>query len=287
MAKVDVAVIEVGCGGLYDGSNCIQRSDKISIINALGYDHTHILGETIEEIAFQKAWIILTQSTCISLLHPQPSCRQIISDIAERKNATLIRVDSAEKFDYEVSLIGRHQITNAHLAYKAIELFLSRQGRTIDTSKTDTALQHISIPGRCHLTKIQWKNILLDGAHNEQKMYSLIQTLKEYFPEKKYHFYLAFKEGKDRPTMIDAILPHATSIAIGEFEGIQDTPFQSISSESIKSYIDNHNDKVATSIIHPTSFITDRLASFDKNDIIVCTGSLYRLSDLYTKRKII
>ncbi|MBP7885045.1 hypothetical protein KAZ93_02660 [Patescibacteria group bacterium] len=55
MAKVDVAVIEVGCGGLYDGSNCIQRSDKISIINALGYDHTHILGETIEEIAFQKA----------------------------------------------------------------------------------------------------------------------------------------------------------------------------------------------------------------------------------------
>lgn len=118
-------------------------------------------------------------------------------------------------------------------------------------------------------------------------MQSLIETLKENFPERKYHFYLAFKEGKDRPTMIDAILPHATSIAIGEFEGIQDTAFQSIPSEGIKSYTDNHTNKIVTSIINPTSFMTDHLASFDENDIIVCTGSLYRLSDLYKTRKII
>ena len=55
LQQVDVAVIEVGCGGLYDGSNSISRSDKISVITALGYDHTDILGQTIEEIAFQKA----------------------------------------------------------------------------------------------------------------------------------------------------------------------------------------------------------------------------------------
>lgn len=286
LKQVDVAVIEVGCGWLYDGSNSISRSDKISVITALGYDHTDILGQTIEEIAFQKAWIILPQTTCISFVHPQPSCRQIISDIAARQDATLIRVDPKDSFDYEISLIGAHQKTNAHIAYAAVELFLSRQDTAIDEAKVKKTLQTITLPGRCHHLHLQWKDILLDGAHNEQKMLSLIETLQQHFPEKKYHFYLAFKEGKDRQTMLDMILPHASTIIIGEFEGIQDTPFHSVDAMMIKTYIESKNDTIAISLSTPETFLADHLVSYDQNDIIVCTWSLYRLSDLYKSRHI-
>jgi dihydrofolate synthase/folylpolyglutamate synthase len=59
IAQVDVAVIEVGCGGLYDGSNIVTRQDKISIITRQGYDHQDIVGETLEEISYNDAGIIL------------------------------------------------------------------------------------------------------------------------------------------------------------------------------------------------------------------------------------
>lgn len=284
---VDVAVIEVWCGGLYDGSNCIQRSDKISIINALGYDHTDLLGHTIEEICLQKAWIILPHSHCISLLHSQTSCRDIISDIASRKQADIIRVDPNDSFSYDISLIGDHQKTNAHLAYKAVELFLSRDDKTIDQAIVQQTLQTIQLPGRCHHVQIQEKNLLLDGAHNEQKMTSLIQTLQKHFPNRKYHFYLAFKQGKDRQKMIDILSPDASSITIGSFSWIQDTAFQSVDPQDIYDYItQNHHTRKATIINNPSTFQTDHLAWYSENDIIVCTWSLYRLADLYKARKI-
>lgn len=71
--------------------------------------------------------------------------------------------------------------------------------------------------------------------------------------------------------MLDMILPHASTIIIGEFEGIQDTPFHSVDAMMIKTYIESKNDTIAISLSTPETFLADHLVSYDQNDIIVCT----------------
>ncbi len=89
LAQVDVAVIEVGCGGLYDGSNIITRQDKISVITRQGYDHQDIVGETLKEIAENDAGIILSESKVVALEQEDEVCNLVIHHDVERKSANI------------------------------------------------------------------------------------------------------------------------------------------------------------------------------------------------------
>lgn len=89
LAKVDVAVVEVGCGGLYDGSNIVARQDKISVITRQGYDHQDIVGETLKEIAENDVGIILPESRVVALEQEDEVCNTAIHQDVERKSANL------------------------------------------------------------------------------------------------------------------------------------------------------------------------------------------------------
>ncbi len=89
LAHVDVAVVEVGCGGLYDGSNIITRQDKISIITRQGYDHQDIVGDTLQEISYNDAGIILPNSRVVALAQDEDICNQTIQTYADEQKDTI------------------------------------------------------------------------------------------------------------------------------------------------------------------------------------------------------
>lgn len=95
LAQVDVAVVEVGCGGLYDGSNIVTRQDKISVITRQGYDHQDIVGETLEEIAYNDAGIILPDSRVVALRQDEDICNTVIQQTGDDKKASISRLLSS------------------------------------------------------------------------------------------------------------------------------------------------------------------------------------------------
>ena len=89
--KVDYAVIETGLGGLYDATNTINRSDKISMITEIGFDHMEVLGNTLAKIAFQKAMIIKPKSLVVSQ-EQKPEAKKIIETVAKKQRAKIFFV---------------------------------------------------------------------------------------------------------------------------------------------------------------------------------------------------
>lgn len=155
--ECDIAVIEVGVGGLLDSTNIVQPT--ITTITSIGHDHMHILGNTLEEIAAQKAGIITPWIPIVINQH-----NKIIEEIAASKRAPVIFTNK----HYTTNLHGSHQTSNAALAYE-ITTYL-----WVDKLTILEWLQHVSHPGRLHYLR---PNLLIDGAHNQASRISLKQYL--------------------------------------------------------------------------------------------------------------
>ncbi len=157
---VDVAVVETGLGGLLDGTNTVTRADKVCAITAIGLDHTEVLGETLSEIAAQKAGIAHAGNDVV--LAPQdPAAMAVVRAHAERVGARLVVAggDGPE----ELPLFQRANWSVARTAASLVA------GRDLDPP----ALVSAQPPGR--LERVA--GLLLDGAHNPQKLTALRASL--------------------------------------------------------------------------------------------------------------
>lgn len=218
--KVDYAVIETGLGGLYDATNTISRSDKLSVLTKIGLDHMNVLGKIIEKIAYQKAMIINKNSQAISIKQ-DPKAEKVIKEIAEEKMAKIMFVDVRNAYMRSVrrgrfyadpniferfNLIGDYQKENANLALAAVNYLSQRDGFEVDKEKVGVVFQTAYFPGRFDVKKIKNKTVIFDGAHNPQKMEAFISSLIKKYPDKKFNFLLAFKKGKDYKEMLKVII---------------------------------------------------------------------------------
>lgn len=293
LAQVDVAVIEVGCGWLYDGSNIVTRQDKISIITRQGYDHQDIVWETLEEIAYNDAGIILPWSRVVTLVQGEDICNQTIQTYANEQNATIswvswqifgnIRLqDNQTIFDYNdqkdihLWLVGLFQAENAALAITATQLFCS----DFDREKTRTALEKTRFVGRLDIRSIHNRTVVLDGAHNPQKMQALVDTLHVLYPDKKVIRYTAFKQGKDRQEMLAVMQVLSQLFVLWSFSWSQDMSFQSVSQKDIEDYLDW---VMTDSVSNPENFFSNIESLVPDDAIVVVTGSLYWLGRVYGK----
>lgn len=137
--KVDYAVIECGLGGLEDATNVEKQN--ISVITSISFDHTNFLGNTIEEIALQKAGIIKENCTCV--LYPNPDCEYVFENECKRKNAKLVKVHISDESSFSEKNVSTAAETLNELGINA-----------------DVHLSHI--PGRQEFIN----GILFDGGHN-------------------------------------------------------------------------------------------------------------------------
>jgi dihydrofolate synthase/folylpolyglutamate synthase len=204
--RVDYIVIEVGMGGLWDATNVINRPDKVAVITDIGMDHVHILGETIGEIAAQKAGIIRLHNAVFC--HSQGAeVMEQIQKASKQKQADLHVVEQDERTPKDLPLF---QQRNFSLALEAAGFALRRADDQLLTDAQIKAASRIHIPARMEIIERHGKIIVLDNAHNPQKLQALSESLSAKFgKEQSVAAMMAFVQTKGRNIhdMLEAIRP--------------------------------------------------------------------------------
>jgi dihydrofolate synthase/folylpolyglutamate synthase len=167
---MEYAVIEVGMGGLLDGTNIVKSADKTCIITDIGLDHMTTLGNTLGEIAYQKAGIIQLRNSVVCYRQSDEIMQQI-EDRSRQKQAEL-HILGPKNEQIELDLPSFQQ-RNMGLAFAAVNDALKRHsGESIGRAELAAAAKTY-IPARMEQVVYKGKTVILDGAHNAQKLRAL------------------------------------------------------------------------------------------------------------------
>lgn len=222
--NVDFVVLETGLGGKYDCTNIITKP-LLSIITSIGYDHIQILGNTLEEIATQKAGIIKENSNTV-IFENNKEINQIFIDTCGRKNnkLSIIRKEKIKNFHYDknyqyfdykelkniaVNLKGICQIQNSAICIESINI-LNRLGYKIKEESIRKGLSTVVHKGR--MEEISKKPLIIyDGGHNEQAIRNLKTTINMYYKEENKIFIISILKRKDYSKMLELLMEEENS----------------------------------------------------------------------------
>jgi dihydrofolate synthase / folylpolyglutamate synthase len=288
-AKVDVAILETGLGGRLDATTAANA--EIAAITRIDYDHQQFLGETIEEIAAEKAAIIRKDSKVV-LMHQSKAVEKVIigrcSELGVSPYWATTNIDV--KFDVDVvpiifgsittsktghltlefwHMLGRHQFENAAVAIAVAEL-LQDEGYAISTEQICRGLETTENPGRLEYIG----RFLLDGAHNVGGAKVLVHFLNEYDTRPITMIFGAMKE-KDVREMLSILLPRMHKLILTKPDNSRATPTGELLKEAPKTF---DRDKIVVS-----ESLEDALTKAGEisteNEIILVTGSLYLVGE--------
>jgi len=274
---VDYAVIETGMGGLLDATNVVTRQDKVAVITTIGYDHMHILGNTLSQIASQKAGIIHNKNHVF--VHKQSE--NIMKEIQARAH-TVEATIHVEKTQIEIpflvtSDLASYQKINLSLAYSTCQYISSRDGFSLASEFTAPVI----VPARMEIVKLLNGNTLVtDGAHNPQKMKAFVSSFQKMYPNKKATVLLSLKEGKDFAETIVEMHSITDSYLLTSFSTSQDLPATAINPELLKKHIESANQEANIHIHTDLKMAVDSMLQTDNNSIKVVTGSFYLIGQV-------
>lgn len=207
----DIVVLETGLGGRFDATNVIEKP-IVSVITSISLDHVKILGNTVEEIAFEKCGIIKDRCHTVTDGANPDGALQVIRDTAKARNSFLFEARPEDLFqivssditgtliryrdtEMRIPFLGEHQIRNAAVALKACEV-IGVSGFDITVKHIKEGLEASFIPAR---TEIMSKNplVLLDGSHNDDSTLALAAVLRRCLPDKRIVAVMGMMEDKD------------------------------------------------------------------------------------------
>lgn len=289
--QVDVAIMEVGMGGLLDSTNVCQPI--LTGITTIGLDHVALLGDSLEAIAEQKAGII-KQGVPLVTGHIVPEALVVIDQIAKAKQATRIAYGDAyqvshyesivtgEVFDYtsavrqgrfQTGLLGLHQIENAGMALALLDSYCQATDRELsDNALVAQALEETSWPGRLEVVSRE-PLMILDGAHNPHAIKALLATLKERFTDYQKEILFTCIKTKALEDMLDLLetLPD-NKITLTHFEDSRATD-----EKVLKELTDSRN----LNFQDWQEFLDQKLSeNEEKKTVRIITGSLYFLAQV-------
>ncbi|QQS43972.1 hypothetical protein IPM65_07620 [Candidatus Roizmanbacteria bacterium] len=298
----DYAVMETGAGGRVDATNVANSKNKIAVISKIGLDHIDILGKTLKAIAGQKADIIHKGNIAVSIKQ-RPTAQKVVEERVRNMDAQFSTVIPGETFrniktkngqlmfDYHyktvhwknivLSLNGLFQVENASLALSAVHETSVRDGFALDERIVREVLNSVRTPGRFDEVVIEGKRIIIDGAHNPQKMSAFIRSLKKKHPNTKFDFLIAFKHGKDYLSMLKYIIPIIDTVYVTRFDfSEQVLPMEGEPAENIELMLSR---KYHVGNIQKIVPVIDAFHQARKkpNTMLVITGSLYLIAELY------
>ncbi len=220
-AQVDYAVVETGIGGLWDSSNTIRRSDKFCVITKLGLDHMSMLGETIEAIALQKIGIVHPGNMVVIGLQEEIS-QEVLKALAEKRGAQSIwLMKDASASHLNPLHLPSYLRQNAALAGEVCVRLAARDGWTYRQSQGIGSLTRTTVPLRFEQVSWRGKTLILDAAHNPQKMRGLVQALRERFPTETIAVAVAFNPDTDLKGTLSPISMLNARIACADVLGGQ------------------------------------------------------------------
>lgn len=273
--KVDYAVVEVGLGGLKDGTNVITRSDKVCVITDIGYDHQEVLGDDLGSIAAQKAGIILSHNAIFT--HRQsPEVLKVIKNKAKQCQADIHIIDN-KPTDKSTDLAA-YQQRNWQLAYAAFSYVQNKDDLSSLTSQVLATTQKTQIPGRMETLSINGKTIVLDGAHNDQKMTTFLESFRERYPEQKPVVLLAMRDDKDFQAVADSLTETADQFIVTNFVSAQDLPIHSLSPATLAKALTKAGAFQVEVVEDPQAALKALLSK--SNDLCIITGSFYLISQI-------
>ncbi|MDR2833058.1 MAG: bifunctional folylpolyglutamate synthase/dihydrofolate synthase [Streptococcaceae bacterium] len=278
--KVDLAVIEVGLGGLLDSTNVI--TPIVSGITTIGMDHMDILGDTLEKIAFQKAGIIKANTPVVTG-NIQPEALTVIREVASEKSANMIEYMKdyqikiqEDTFTYfsknqeithlQLSLLGHHQMENAAMAIEVAKVFAEKMTIELTQDTIREGLKEAFWPARMEQLR-KTPLVILDGAHNVDAMKRLVENLQNLYAGKKLYLLFSALETKDITQMLDELATLSNA-------RIYLTTFDYPKALDLNKY--QYLEDERCTIVSDWRFgLAEIMEKMKEEDVFVITGSLY------------
>ena len=276
--NVDYAVVEVGLGGLLDGTNVISNPGKVCVITDIGLDHTEVLGGTMPKIAAQKAGIIQPKNT-VFVYSQNKAVMSVVRKVARQKRADLHELTQPAD-DLLPSNLPPFQQRNWFLAKQAVEWVLARNSKdSLDTKQQDESTK-IVIPARMEVVKVGNKTLIIDGSHNAQKIAALIGGIRQQFLGQPVAALISFVDSKQSQIKLalKQLLPIVDSLIITSFSGQQDTPKRSIEPSIIAGTCHELGYDKSSLIIDPEEAFAELLRQ--PQPVLLVTGSFYLLNHI-------
>lgn len=281
---VDLAIIEVGIGGLLDNTNV--GHPLVSVITTIGLDHQDLLGSTLEEITAQKAGIIKSEQQVV--VGPvKRECMDVIRDTASQQGATIQAFgenfllvdnsyqDAAFTIPLEpLALQGAFQKENATVAIRAFCAWMEATGRSVHAECIEAALRVVSWPGRMEVLQ-DTPLVLIDGAHNLPAIERLVQNMTSHVGKRQTLLFSALtrKDSQQMLLRLQEALPDVNII----LTSFHPSKGQSIARSDVEAYLDSPQ------ISYEENFedVIDRFTSStdDKSELWVI-GSLYFIAEV-------
>jgi dihydrofolate synthase/folylpolyglutamate synthase len=287
LKKADMAVYETGLGGRLDATNVVEP--LVSVITPISYEHTHLLGSTLEGIAVEKAGIIKERVVCVSAPQDDEALGAIEKACAG-KDANLVLVgrdivfeetgasDEGETFnvgglfgDYRglrMKLLGLHQVINAATAIGAVEA-LKFSGIGVDGTAIEKGVASARWPGRCELIKGS-PRVILDGAQNAASAKALVSTVKRLFKYRRLVLVLGVSRDKDIKGILKCLVGPADSIVLTRSAVAE----RAMDPAAIRDMI-TPRDKEVTVTDDVGAALKTALAKAKPQDLVLVTGSLF------------
>ncbi|MFO8006289.1 MAG: folylpolyglutamate synthase/dihydrofolate synthase family protein [Candidatus Brocadiia bacterium] len=305
-ASADWAVVEVGLGGRLDSTNVVQP--RCCVVTAIGFDHTDKLGETIEEIAGEKAGIFKEGVPVV--LGPQPYAGALdklraeaervgcprwevgrearIADAeplcapADRPDAPVgwrfsLRAPSGDYRNLRTPLLGRHQLGNLATAVAALETCAGRGEIELDAARVTQAISEFRIEGRMELVR-RAPTLILDTAHTVESVQALLDALEVHFPGRPVRVVFGCSEGKKARGMIEQMRGRCI-----EFVATQAELPRAMAAEDVLEAARQAGLAPAEGLRtapEPPEAARQAVARARAGDVVVCTGSFYTTGEI-------
>lgn len=298
--EVDFAVLEVGMGGRFDATNIIQP--LISVITNVSLDHTERLGNTVEEIAFEKAGIIKTGAALVTAVDDEAAWKVILKRSRE-EGAEVWRVmgsharppdspsadvqlryySKGERFSLrggDVNMIGmkpglrgKFQHVNAATAISAIKA-LERYEVRITPQAMLAGISNAYLPGRLEILR-EKPTVVIDGAHNPDGARTLAQAIRDGFTYNRLFLVIGMLNNHSSEGVLKQLAPMATKVIATQSQWVKATPAADIAEAARKL-----NENVETIDTVPEA-VSRALEVANPNDLILVTGSFTTIGEVH------
>lgn len=290
--QADITILEVGLGGIGDSTNVV-KSPLASVITSISYDHMAQLGNSLAEIAVNKAGIIKTGCPVIANV-PQRDAAKIIArkayamgsrlyDISGIRAAVSDETPFSQKVsmelyeksysDVEISMVGRHQAENLKTALATLEILRKSGAVKLDREALYEGLKRARQPGRFEVIS-EDPLVIIDGAHNEAGAQALQETMAQHFAGKKILLVAGILADKE----IDSIVKFLTKITDHIIVTEPDNP-RKLAAEKLAGHVADFG--VAAEAVSDVEAAVHRAKELaDGYDVILFAGSLYLIGDV-------
>lgn len=279
--RCDIVVLEVGMGGALDSTNVIDAPEAAVITN-IGLEHTEYLGDTLEEIAATKAGIIKPGCSCVcydgatevtAVIRSVCAQNHVPLTCAGRFPVKTVRQDlNGQVFswrggEYQLSLLGPHQVRNAAVVLETVEA-LRERGWRIPEEAVRAGLREVKWPARLEILSRE-PLFILDGGHNPQCAEALMNSVGELLRGRRIVSLCGVLADKNYPRMMELMMPCAQ-----EFVCLTPVSDRALPAQALADYLKEHGAKARACADIPDG-IRAALTAAGEDGVVIAFGSLY------------